>query len=167
MIYHSVIARRNKRQQQKSKSLGLVQSLVPPNKRSSPQPGGSNNHENKTLSSHLTDEDAVLPSQPLQSSNHIAVVEKAESDHHRRAKADSNRLANLKTAAMLFVVNVVFVITFMPAYLIALRLVPYNMTVFYLYFANNVANPVIYSFMNKNFRADLIKIFNVRRTLNG
>jgi len=58
-------------------------------------------------------------------------------------------MANLKTAAMLFVVTVVFVVTFLPAFLMALRLIPYNIIVFYLYFANNVANPVIYSFMNQ------------------
>ena len=33
---------------------------------------------------------------------------------------------------------------------------------FYLYFANNVANPVIYSFMNTNFREDLVRIFSKR-----
>ena len=73
------------------------------------------------------------------------------------------RLANLKTAAMLFVVTVVFVATFMPAFLMALAIVPYNMTVFYMYFANNVANPVIYSFMNKNFREDLWRLFSKLR----
>ena len=58
-------------------------------------------------------------------------------------------MANLKTAFMLFVVTVVFIITFFPAFLMALRLIPYNIIVFYFYFANNVANPVIYSFMNQ------------------
>jgi len=65
-------------------------------------------------------------------------------------KADnSNWLANLKTAAMLFVVTVVFVMTFFPAFLMALQIVPHNIIIFYMYFANNVANPVIYSFMNQ------------------
>jgi hypothetical protein len=64
-------------------------------------------------------------------------------------KVDNNLLANLKTAAMLFVVTVVFVVTFCPAFLMALQRAPYNIIVFYLYFANNVANPVIYSFMNQ------------------
>jgi len=68
-------------------------------------------------------------------------------------------MANLKTAAMLFVVTVVFVVTFLPAFLMALNIIPHNMVIFYLYFANNVANPVIYSFMNQNFRADLQRIF--------
>ena len=50
---------------------------------------------------------------------------------------------------MLFVVTVVFVITYLPAFLMALKLIPYNVIVFYFYFANNVANPFIYSFMNQ------------------
>jgi len=50
---------------------------------------------------------------------------------------------------MLFVVTVVFVLTFLPAFLMVLKLVPHNIIVFYFYFANNVANPVIYSFMNR------------------
>jgi cholecystokinin A receptor len=65
------------------------------------------------------------------------------------SKVDSNWLANLKTAGMLFVVTVVFVVTYLPAFLMAMFVVPYNIIVFYLYFANNVANPVIYSFMNQ------------------
>ena len=68
-------------------------------------------------------------------------------------------LANLKTAAMLFVVTVVFVVTFLPAFLMVLEFVPNYIVVFYFYFANNVANPVIYSFMNQNFRADLKRLF--------
>ena len=61
-------------------------------------------------------------------------------------------------ATMLFV-KVVFIVTFLPAFLMMLQMIPYNMIVFYMYFANNVANPVIYSFMNRNFRDDLKKIF--------
>ena len=87
---------------------------------------------------------------------------KKDDDEEKRRKStkkDRNRIANLKTAAMLFVVTVVFIVTFLPAFLMALQLIPYSMTVFYMYFANNVANPVIYSFMNKNFRDDLKKLF--------
>jgi len=68
-------------------------------------------------------------------------------------------MANLRTAAMLFVVTAVFVVTFLPASLISLRVMPYHIYVFYLYFVNNVANPFIYSFMNKNFRDQLYPLF--------
>lgn len=43
----------------------------------------------------------------------------------------------------------------LPAFLMTVDLLPYRMIVFYMYFANNVANPIIYSFMNHNFRAHL------------
>ena len=74
---------------------------------------------------------------------------------NKRQQMESTFLANLRTASMLFVVTVVFIVTFTPGFLMSLDWLPWNMTVFYLYFANNVANPVIYSFMNQNFRADL------------
>ena len=79
----------------------------------------------------------------------------------RDSRRERMRIANLKTAAMLFVVTVVFIITYMPAFIMTMigkvKIIP-----FYFYFANNVANPAIYSFMNKNFREDLIKIFKKR-----
>ena len=61
------------------------------------------------------------------------------------------RAANIKTAAMLFVVSVVFVVTYLPALVMSMTGRVY-FVVFYLYFANNVANPIIYGVMNKNFR---------------
>lgn len=63
--------------------------------------------------------------------------------------------ANIRTAAMLFIVTVVFLIAFLPAWLMAHLLVPYNMIVFYMYFIYNVGNPIIYAFMNTSFRDDL------------
>ena len=81
----------------------------------------------------------------------------------KTTRKDKLLMANLKTAAMLFVVTVVFIVTYTPAFLMALEILPYNIVIFYMYFANNVANPVIYSFMNKNFRDDLRKVFCGRR----
>jgi len=66
---------------------------------------------------------------------------------NKRRQSESTFLANLRTAATLFVVTVVFIITFTPGFLMSLDWLPWNTTVFYLYFANNVANPFIYSFM--------------------
>ncbi|XP_013409938.1 uncharacterized protein LOC106173368 [Lingula anatina] len=71
--------------------------------------------------------------------------------------------ANLKTASMLIVVTVVFFVTFLPGALMAIKWVPFNMIVFYCYFVNNMANPIIYSFMNKNFRNNLKQMFTRRR----
>ena len=60
---------------------------------------------------------------------------------------------------MLFVVIVVSMVTIMPSILMALQTVTYVRLAFYMYFANFVANPIIYGFMNKNFRDDLHRIF--------
>lgn len=83
----------------------------------------------------------------------------------RNSRRDRMRSANIKTAVMLSVVTIVFVITYAPAFLMlcfpGLRagLGELHRLFHYLYFANNVANPIIYSFMNQNFRADLKQIF--------
>ncbi|XP_013389468.1 orexin receptor type 2 [Lingula anatina] len=75
--------------------------------------------------------------------------------------------ANIKIAMMLFVVTLVFVVTYLPAALMANGAVKYKIYIFYCYFINNMANPVIYSFMNKKFRQDLKQIFARRRNARG
>lgn len=67
-------------------------------------------------------------------------------------------LANIRTAVMLFVVTIVFLIAFLPAWLMASQLLAYNQIVFYMYFVYHTANPFIYAFMNKSFRDDLGKV---------
>ncbi|KAK3581378.1 hypothetical protein CHS0354_016226 [Potamilus streckersoni] len=64
-------------------------------------------------------------------------------------------IANIKTALMLFVVTAVFTVFFLPAWLMAHSVIPYNIVIFYMYFFYNVANPIIYAFMNAAFRRDL------------
>ena len=71
-----------------------------------------------------------------------------------------NALANIKTASMLFVVSLVFIVAFLPAWLMALQIVPYLKIVFYSYFVYNVANPFIYAFMNPTFRRDSQNVLN-------
>ncbi|ESO99554.1 hypothetical protein LOTGIDRAFT_158646 [Lottia gigantea] len=63
--------------------------------------------------------------------------------------------ANIKTAAMLFVVTLIFIISYLPSWLMGLELIPFNLIIYQLYFLNNVANPFIYAFMNRTFRDDL------------
>ncbi|XP_076451246.1 uncharacterized protein LOC143287188 [Babylonia areolata] len=71
------------------------------------------------------------------------------------ALRDRMLYANIKTAAMLFVVTVVFIISFLPSWLIGLDAINMNLILFYIFFLNNVANPFIYAFMNRTFRDDL------------
>ncbi|XP_076451301.1 uncharacterized protein LOC143287241 [Babylonia areolata] len=81
-----------------------------------------------------------------------------------KERRDFNFLANIRTAAMLFVVTLVFIVSFLPAWLMAVNVVTFHVVVFYLYFIYNVANPVIYAFMNHAFRKELKRVF--QRGLN-
>ncbi|KAI8795423.1 hypothetical protein BgiBS90_003190 [Biomphalaria glabrata] len=76
-----------------------------------------------------------------------------------RERRDFNFLANIRTASMLFVVAVVFIVSFLPAWLMAVRLIGYHVIVFYSHFFYNVVNPVIYAFMNQSFRKELKRVF--------
>ncbi|CAH1774944.1 unnamed protein product [Owenia fusiformis] len=78
----------------------------------------------------------------------------------RHIHRDSTFIANLRTAAMLFVVAMVYIMSYIPTCLMILKIVPYQYVVYNLYFMYNAANPLIYSFMNPIFRNDLKKIFN-------
>ncbi|ESO91255.1 hypothetical protein LOTGIDRAFT_153686 [Lottia gigantea] len=83
----------------------------------------------------------------------------SETRKSTKIKRDYDFLANIRTAFMLFVVTVVFIIAFLPSWLMAKRLIQFNIIIFYMYFVYNVANPVIYSFMNQTFRKELKNVF--------
>ncbi|KAK7501837.1 hypothetical protein BaRGS_00006923 [Batillaria attramentaria] len=74
-------------------------------------------------------------------------------------RRDFNFLANIRTAFMLFIVTLVFIVSFLPAWLMAVELINFNIIIFYMYFVYNVANPVIYAFMNHAFRKELKRVF--------
>lgn len=92
------------------------------------------------------------------------VRQQDDQEQHSLQKADAHTngcvrdkyfLANIRTAIMLFVVTVAFVIAYLPSWLIALKLIPFNVIVFYIYFSNHIVNPIIYAFMNPAFRHSL------------
>lgn len=188
LIYRRVLYRRSRRQKQKSRSLALVQSLTSavrrrgrPRETSTTEdimvlpPSGALNEFNSCVTStdpctavgtaYVSPAAVDVGGKRRSTGAEGGVVDgrigmlQANGRSRRSSKADTTFLANMKTAAMLFVVTVVFVVTYLPAFLMVLDLIPYNIIVFYMYFANNFANPVIYSFMNQNFRSDLRKIF--------
>ena len=73
----------------------------------------------------------------------------------RKSVREKTRIANIKTAGILFIVTIVFIVAFLPCWLMAIRLIPPNMIVFYMYFSYNVANPVIYAFFNHAFQKEV------------
>lgn len=80
-----------------------------------------------------------------------------------RAKLKKLRVANIKTALMLSIVAFMYIIAFTPAWMMALGVLQMNVIVYYLYFAYNVANPVIYAFLNNNFRTHLQAMFRCKK----
>ena len=73
----------------------------------------------------------------------------------RKSVREKTRIANIKTAGILFIVTIVFIVAFLPSWLMAIRIIPPNMIVFYMYFSYNVANPVIYAFFNHAFQKEV------------
>ena len=164
LIYHSVRLRRARRQREKDRVRVAVCTPL-----TTHEPEDEHSMETELASSNgsagangLSEKGAKAEqAHALQTT---ATTKKEESrkksaggnNPHRK---DRNRIANLRTAAMLFVVTLVFIVTYLPALSMALYWIDHHPVVFYMYFANNVANPIIYSFMNKNFRDDLRRIF--------
>ncbi|KAM7540823.1 hypothetical protein Aperf_G00000040766 [Anoplocephala perfoliata] len=71
-------------------------------------------------------------------------------------------LQNMKTAAVLFVVAIVYIIALIPAMLMAIGVIHMYLPIFYMYYVNNAINPIIYCFMNPAFREDVQNFFTSR-----
>ena len=175
MIYSSVTKQRAKRRKQKMGSGKRVvntqsqtdESAMPLNSRNHNQ----NNHklkvemEGETVSTSLSKPMLNRASNEhengkVDAESHPINRKQSRNKHDpNKERKDHDRLANIKTAIMLFIVTLVFIIAFLPAWLMALQVVEFEVVVFYMYFAYNVANPIIYAFMNKMFRENLEKLF--------
>jgi len=150
LIYQSVLQRRSRHQRQKSRSLSLM-ATHSQRHRSSARSARNSSFVTIVDQAETTELHRLARGTAMVAASTTADDALLQALHERKL----NRVANLKTAAMLFVVTVVFVVTFLPAFLMTVHLIPYSRIVFYMYFANNVANPIIYSFMNRNFRTHL------------
>ena len=177
LIYSSVTKQRAKRRKQKmgiNKKVVNTQcqtdeTTIPLNNRNHNQ-----NHDKHKLKVEMEGE-TVATTLTTASSNKITPGSqengKVDSESHpifrgsskrqdpNKERKDHDRLANIKTAVMLFIVTLVFIIAFLPAWLMALTWVEFKIVIFYMYFVYNVANPIIYAFMNKMFRDNLEKLF--------
>nr|QVK45732.1 G protein-coupled receptor [Proales similis] len=71
--------------------------------------------------------------------------------------------ANLRTAFMLFVATVIMAVVFSPALLTSLGYIEYNPITWNLVYINNAVNPIVYSFLNANFRSDLRNLISKKR----
>ncbi|XP_060064676.1 uncharacterized protein LOC132545028 [Ylistrum balloti] len=71
----------------------------------------------------------------------------------------SKRPMHIKTTQVLFIVTLVYVIAFLPTFLMSNNVIPNHRVIYYMYFINNASNPIIYSFMNQRFRMEVAKLF--------
>lgn len=75
-------------------------------------------------------------------------------------------IKDTRTAFMLFLVTFFYLISYLPSILATRLILPNdNLIIVYLYFSNAMINPIIYSFLNRSFRADLIKLFTNSKSL--
>lgn len=80
-----------------------------------------------------------------------------------KARIERMRVANVKTAFTLFIVTLVFILAFLPSWLMALKIVRMQVIVFYTHYTYNVVNPLIYAFLNQNFKTELRRIFRCEK----
>ncbi|KAA3676614.1 uncharacterized protein DEA37_0010151 [Paragonimus westermani] len=72
-----------------------------------------------------------------------------------RCLTESSMWREIRSASVLFVVAVVYIIVFTPSLLTANQFVPTTLVGYNIYYLNNVSNPLIYCFMSKAFRKKL------------
>jgi hypothetical protein len=78
--------------------------------------------------------------------------------------------ANIRMALIIFCVTIVYYISVIPWTLTINGIIKYNPFIYYTFFINNAANPIIYGFFNPNFRRCCIEVLgimfhNVKRVL--
>lgn len=174
LIYRSVLVRRSRRFQARSKTkMTLTQevSLTENQSMLNDSPDKSialadinNGAVDRTRPSSSSSKPQPTQSQHLlerQTRQHVEAEELQHEASQRGAQLnngclrDKYFLANIRTAIMLFVVSVAFVIAYLPSWLMAFKVIRFNVIVFYVYFSNHIVNPIIYAFMNPAFRRSL------------
>ena len=75
----------------------------------------------------------------------------------------TRRRTHLKTAVMLSIVAITYIVAFLPAWLMILEIIQFHVVVFYLYFTHHVTNPIIYAFLNEDFRQQLLYLMKCKR----
>ena len=130
-------------------------------------PSIANNNDNKSKAAVYTITTPTAP--PVADGNVKLRVPEATLPREREVRAGrssivimSRRRVHLKIAKILLVVTVVFALTWIPHWLTSMQFVPFSWTFFHFYVANSVANPLVYSFMNRRFRQDVWKLFKCK-----
>ena len=64
-------------------------------------------------------------------------------------------LSNIKLGIILFTTSIVFIVAYLPAFLMIRSLIPYNSFIFYMYFSYNVLHPITYAVFDESIRRQL------------
>ncbi|XP_076085248.1 uncharacterized protein LOC143056057 isoform X2 [Mytilus galloprovincialis] len=165
LIYRSVLSRRQKR-------LKIVTSQCCEFWNSHSNDGEHSSETEHTEFSTLNNETSFVKSDEDENSkadkrngNDTSMIDKdatVKQGGVSRANLEKMRMANIKMAFMLSIVTLVFIIAFLPSWLVALRVFDMNVVVFYLFFIYHDVNPVIYAFMNNAFRSRLKELFTCK-----
>ncbi|XP_069119434.1 cholecystokinin receptor type A-like [Argopecten irradians] len=114
-------------------------------------------NEEQKMTNDQSNESLMPQKKPLQSSR------EREREKIKNVR-EKQRMANIKTAGILFIVTAVFIAAFLPAWLMAIRMIPAYMVLFYMYFSYNVANPIIYAFFNRAFRVEMKNVIHCKKS---
>lgn len=74
-----------------------------------------------------------------------------------RSREKHRHTRYLKSAVVFSVVAFVFISAFLPAWMMKLKVIEFNVYVFYLYFVYSVCNPFIYGFINPTYMTAIRK----------
>ncbi|KAK6192109.1 hypothetical protein SNE40_003647 [Patella caerulea] len=88
---------------------------------------------------------------------------KNKSSAQYQEKNHRQKKAHIKTAKVLCIVTIIYIVSYLPTFVITHSPIHNNIFLFYFYFIHSASNPVIYSFMNKQFRNEIKKLFKITK----
>lgn len=96
----------------------------------------------------------------VQKTNRVRKLDRYQSSNISKVNYSQNLIANIRTTFILFVTALMMAIFYTPALLTSLGFISYNPVHWNIIYLNNAANPIIYSFMNPQFRKAMKKYYN-------
>jgi hypothetical protein len=96
--------------------------------------------------------------------HHLAATSRTRngSKVERSSVSGGSRSGHMRTAKMLLLVTLVFILSWLPFFLIKLHIVPNIVSVRLTFFLSNMINPLIYSFTNSTFSEYAWKLLNCK-----
>lgn len=128
----------------------------------------NNNNQDKNNEANFNNTEKRNSKEERRNSNGAPLIRPQASIMLRRRSLSHGKHAistkDIRTAFMLFVVSFLFIVFYLPSIIATylaffIPLIPNNLYITYLYFSNSAINPIIYCFLNPNFRTDLFKLF--------